>query len=213
MAASTGSSSISCAASAPLISVDPKPLQAERDLHGAHQLGVLLFKIEHGDARSQRGQHVKQRSARGVEAERIEHQISNRERSAAAQRKNAAEEMSPGTAASMACSVCGPAIETESIVRVSVAPKARSASSLWSRVRTASRTVVVACGLQAGQQDAGLDLRAGNRRGVVDGLQRGALDRQRRMAVGQREPRAHRCQEACECAPWAGARAMRRRSA
>ena len=43
----------------------------------------------------------------------------------------------------MACSVCGPAMETESSVRVSVAPKARSASSLWSRVRTASRTVVV----------------------------------------------------------------------
>ncbi len=43
----------------------------------------------------------------------------------------------------MACSACGPAIETESSVRVTVAPKARNASSLWSRVRTASRTVVV----------------------------------------------------------------------
>ena len=62
---------------------------------------------------------------------------------AAAQRKNAAEERSPGTAASIARSDCGPHIETESTVRVTSAPKARRASSLWSRVRGASRTVVV----------------------------------------------------------------------
>ena len=62
---------------------------------------------------------------------------------AAAQRKKAAEEMSPGTAAEMAWRDCGPEMETESRVRVSVAPKARRASSLWSRVRTASLTVVV----------------------------------------------------------------------
>ena len=64
-------------------------------------------------------------------------------KSAAAQRKNAAEEMSPGTVASMACSFCGPEMLTESMERVSVAPKARRASSLWSRVRTDSRTMVV----------------------------------------------------------------------
>ena len=49
---------------------------------------------------------------------------------AAAHRKNAAEEMSPGTAASSALSFCTPAIETESSVRVTFAPKARNANSL-----------------------------------------------------------------------------------
>ena len=34
-------------------------------------------------------------------------------------------------------------METESLLRATSAPNARSASSLWSRVRTASRTVVV----------------------------------------------------------------------
>ena len=46
-------------------------------------------------------------------------------------------------------------------------------------------------GLQAGKQNAGLDLRAGNRRGVVDGLERTAVDGERRVAVGEREARAH----------------------
>ena len=70
----------------------------------------------------------------------------------------------------------GPAMETESIERVSVAPKARRASSLWSRVRSDFANGRGAGGLQAGKQDAGLDLRAGNRCGVVDGAERYAVD-------------------------------------
>ena len=47
-------------------------------------------------------------------------------------------------------------------------------------------------GLQTGKQDAGLDLRAGDRRGVVDGVKRRAVDGDGRVAVGEREARAHR---------------------
>ena len=47
-------------------------------------------------------------------------------------------------------------------------------------------------GLQAGEEDAGLDLGAGNGRGVVDGAERTAVDGERSVAVGEREARAHR---------------------
>ena len=77
------------------------------------------------------------------------------------------------------------------MVRVSVAPKARRASSLWSRVRTCFAHGCGAGGLQAGEQNAGFDLRAGDGRGVVDGVERSAVDGERRVAVGEGEARAH----------------------
>ena len=90
---------------------------------------------------AERGEGVEQRGASGVEAESIEDEIRFGEERGA-QRKKAAEEISPGTAASIAWSCWGPSMETDSRVRSTFAPKVRSASSLWSRVRTDSRTVV-----------------------------------------------------------------------
>ena len=111
--------------------------------------------------------------------------------SAAAQKKNAAEEMSPGTAASIACSFCGPAMETESLLRTNL------------RAKGPQRQLAVVAGahgfahrrgarrLQAGQQHARLHLRAGHRGGVVDRLQRCAFNHHRRVPIRQRDARAH----------------------
>ena len=60
-----------------------------------------------------------------------------------AHRKKAAEDISPGTVASMALSFCPPTIESRSPLRSSLAPNARSACSEWSRVRTCSAIDVV----------------------------------------------------------------------
>ncbi len=46
-------------------------------------------------------------------------------------------------------------------------------------------------GLQAGQQDAGFDLGAGDGRGVVDGVEGLAFDGDGRVAVGESEARTH----------------------
>ncbi len=58
--------------------------------------------------------------------------------SSASHRKNAAEERSPGTVASIAFSRCPPGMLKVSPVRSNVAPNARNACSEWSRVRTDS---------------------------------------------------------------------------
>ena len=63
-------------------------------------------------------------------------------KSSAAHKKNAAEDRSPGTAASTAFSLCPPRIEIVPSPRSNSAPNARNACSLWSRVRTDSCSVV-----------------------------------------------------------------------
>ena len=92
--------------------------------------------------RAQSGQHIEQRGARGVQAQRIEHQIGAGKERRGAEKKCRRRKIA-GNGGLNGVQRLRPAMETESSVRVSVAPKARSASSLWSRVRTASRTVVV----------------------------------------------------------------------
>jgi len=84
-----------------------------------------------------------------------------------------------------------PAMETESRERVTLAPNARRASSPWSRVRTASRPLVVPCALQSGEEHRGFHLGAGVGRGVVDGGEGRAVDCYGRVAVGEFDARAH----------------------
>ena len=112
-------------------------------------------------------------------------------KSAAAQRKNAAEEMSPGTAASMAWSALR-AGDRDGVERAGEGG-AEGAQGQLAVVAGAHGFAHGggSGGLQAGQQDAGLDLGAGHGRGVVDGLERAAFDGERRVAVGEREARAH----------------------
>ncbi len=142
MAASTGNSSISCAVSAPSIAVVPSP-----------SLGAEIRKVptnsEHRSSRCSTETFAPRAARTSSSAERVGlSPIESSTRlepgnSAAAHKKNAADDKSPGTAASMAVSLCGPTIVTESCARDTEAPNARRAISLWSRVRTASRTIVV----------------------------------------------------------------------
>ena len=63
--------------------------------------------------------------------------------SRAATRKNAAEDRSPGMRTSPPRSFAGPCTEMTRFFTETSAPNWRNASSVWSRVRTGSRTVVV----------------------------------------------------------------------
>ena len=102
--------------------------------------------------------------------------------------------MSPGTVASMAWRVCGPEMEMELTVRSRVAPKARRASSLWSRGADGFADGGGAGGLEAGKEDAGFDLGAGDRGGVVDGLELAAANGKWGVAIGKGEVSAHEFQ-------------------
>jgi len=63
--------------------------------------------------------------------------------------------MSPGRKSQSNEAFAGPKIETESTLRSTLAPKARRASSLWSRVRMLFAHGGGSRGLQASEQDAG----------------------------------------------------------
>ena len=75
MAARTGSSSMSCAESAPEMVVPVRPCGRRVDLDGADQLAVFVFEVEDADVRAERGEDVEQRGAGGVEAELVEDEV------------------------------------------------------------------------------------------------------------------------------------------
>ena len=108
-----------------------QPVRRSVHLHRPHQFAVLLLKVEHADVSAKRRQHIQQRSPRGIQPQRIEDQIRVRETAPPRKRKNAAEEISPGTAASIAVQCLPPAMRHGiDRPRRRSAPNARSASSL-----------------------------------------------------------------------------------
>ena len=80
---------------------------------------------------------------------------------AAAQRKKAAEEMSPGTSTRVPFGRDG-VTDTVSPSTRTGTPMPRSIRSVWSRDRSGSRTLVSPLGAQPGQQDGALHLGAGH---------------------------------------------------
>ena len=79
----------------------------------------------------------------------------------------AAEEKSPGTSISPSSSRSAGCIVTLFSRRVIVAPAASSMSSVWSRVGCGSTTVVSPFGVEPGEEDRRLDLRARDRQLVA----------------------------------------------
>ena len=75
--------------------------------------------------------------------------------------------------------------------RVTGAPAASSMSSVWSRVGTGSTTVVSPVGVEAGEEDRRLHLRARDRELVRDPVQRPPLDAHRQVAVLRLDAGAH----------------------
>ena len=108
--------------------------------------------------------------------------------SAAAHRKNAADETSPGTSASIASSRCPPVMPARFSARRSFAPNAsqRHLGVIPRRQRLLDPGF--ALGKQAGQQHRRFHLRAGHRRLVFDRLQS-----RRHESAAARSHRAIRC--------------------
>ncbi len=168
MAARTGSSSISCAARRAADFGGTQALWRCGDLHGADKLGVLLFEIEDGDVRAESGEHVEQRGARGVEAERVED-----ERGAGKDGRGAEKERGRRDVAGDS------GFDGVELLRAGDGDGVDGAREVGAEGAQGEFTVVAgadgfahrccAFGLQAGEQDAGLDLGAGHGRGVVDG--------------------------------------------
>ena len=126
-------------------------------------------------------------------------------KSSAAQRKNAAEEMSPGTAASMAWSFWPPAM-LMAVAACAVEGGTEGAEGVLGVVAGADGLAEAggAVGLQAGEEDGGLDLRAGDGRVEVDGGERAAVDGDGGVAVDEVDAARPSGRAACGCAPWGG---------
>jgi len=112
-------------------------------------------------------------------------------KSAAAQRKKAAEEMSPGTVASMACR-CWAAGDGDGVEGARDACAERAEGEL-AVVAGADGFADLGCALrlQSGEEHRGFHLGAGGGRGVVDGGEGRAVDCYGRVAVGEFDARAH----------------------
>ncbi len=159
-------------------------------MNGPDQLGILFFKVEHADVRAQSGQNVEQRGAGWVQSERIEQQSG-----AWKKRRCAKEECCGGDIARD----CG--IDRVKRLRSSDGNRIDGAVELCSKGAQGQFAVVAGAhclshgggsiGLQAGKQNACFYLGAGNRSGVVDRLQRAAVNGNRRVAIGERDVRAH----------------------
>ena len=151
---------------------------------------MLLFKIQHRDVRAQCRQHVEQRGARRIQAESIDHKVGAGEEHCRAQKKRRRRKI-----AGNLCIDGAQRLRTAYRDRVR-SPRQSSSKGAQSQFAVVSRAHGLAHhghadGLQAGQQDATLHLRARNRRRVVDGFQRTSIDDQWRVAVGEHKARAH----------------------
>ena len=113
--------------------------------------------------------------------------------SAAATIRNAAEEKSPGSATVVPCNACGPSSSTQSSAprsaHAEVAQHALGVIARAHRLLDPGRPA----GLQAGEEDRRLHLRARDRERVRDADERTALDAERCPAVARlaRDRRAH----------------------
>ena len=189
-----------------------QPFGRRRNLHRAHQLRVLLLEIQNRNVRAQRGQHVKQRGARGIQPHRIQNQIGTGKHERRAEEKCRRRKVAGNS-------------RIDRVQRLRAGDRNRIQRARQRSAKGAQRQFAVIAGahsfphrrrsrrLQSRQQHAALHLRARNRRGVVDGLQRAALDCQWRVAFGQRQRARPWLRAACESAPWAAAKATRRRRA
>jgi hypothetical protein len=89
------------------------------------------------------------------------------------------------------------------------AEPAEHALGVVARQRAALDDARVPVRAESGEEDARLDLRAGDRRLVLDGLQRSpAFDTQRRMAVERRQTRAHQFERLDDAAHRAAAQGL-----
>ena len=167
-----------------------KALGRRCDLNGADEFGVFFFEIENGDVRAEGGEHIEQRGAGGIEADGVKNQAG-----AGEERGGAEEKCCRGKIAGDGC------IDGVERLRAGDGDGAGCAGERCAEGAEGQLAVVAGAdffedgcgsgGLQSGEENAALDLRAGNGRGVVDGAKRAAVDGERRVSVSEREARAH----------------------
>jgi len=136
------------------------------------------------------GEHIEERGAGGIEAERIEDQ------GGAGEERGGAEEEGGGGDVAGDCGVDG--VER---LRASDGDGINGAGEGGAEGTKGEFAVVAGAegfthdcgsgGLETGEEDAGFYLGAGDGRGVVDGLELAAMDREGCVAVGEGEARAH----------------------
>ena len=149
-----------------------------------------FFELQDGDAGSEGGEDVEERGARGVEADAVE------DEAGVGKERGGAEEECGGR------NIAGDrGFDGVEFLRAGDGDGIDGASERGAEGTQREFAVVAgadgfaddcgALGLQAGEQNAGLDLGAGNGRGEVDGVERSAFDGDGRVAVGEGEVRAH----------------------
>ena len=165
-------------------------LLRSRNAHGADKLGVLLLDMKNGDFCAECGEHVEQGGAGWIEAKRIEDEVGAGKERCGTQEKCSGRQIAgngsldgverlrtrDGDGATVARDRCAEGAQGKLAVIAGAHGFADGCGSL---------------GLQAGEQNAGLHLRAGNRSGVVDGRQFPAFDGERRVAISKREACSH----------------------
>ena len=132
---------------------------------------MTLFEIEDVEAAAERGEHVEQGRARGFMPRFSMTRVASG-KSSAAQRKKAAEEMSPGMVASIAERDWPPVMLMVSAVRVELGTE--GAEGDFAVVAGADLLAERggAIGLETGEEDCGLDLRGGDGSVKRDGGER-----------------------------------------
>ena len=151
---------------------------------------MFVFEIEHADVRAECGEHVEQRGAGGVEAERVEDEVGTGE-----ERGGAEEEGGRGhvTGDGGFDGVQVLAAGDGNGIAGAGEGRAKRAEGELAVVASADRFANgggAAC-LESGEEQSGFDLGAGDGRGVVDGGKGCAVDRDGRVAFGEFYARAH----------------------
>ncbi len=151
---------------------------------------MTFLEIEHRDLRAQHREHVEQRGTRRVQADRIEYQVGAGKNGGGAEEERGRRDVAGNRGFNrMERLRAGDGDGIGSAGKFGAKGSQRQFAVIAGADSFAHRRG--ALGLQAGEQDAGFHLRAGNRSRVVDALQRSAFEMQRRVALGKREPRAH----------------------
>jgi hypothetical protein len=165
-------------------------LRRSVDLNHAHQLAVFIFEIEDADVGAEGGEDVEQRSASGIEAKRVEDEVGAGEERGRAEEKgrggnvagdggfDGVELLAAGNGNRIEGAFEGRAERTER--ELAMVARADCFADGGGAVR-----------LEASKEQRGLDLSAGDGRGVVDGGEERAVNRDRRAAFGEFYARAH----------------------
>ena len=162
---------MSCAASAPLIAVEPRPCGSVVICTVPTSSEWDSLRLKNGDTCTKSCQDIEECGASGIEADAVEDKAGVGEKRGGAEEERSRRNVA-GDSGFDCMQVCGPVIVTESMDARELG--AECAKSEFAVVAGAHGFADggVACCLKASQKDTAFDLRARNRSGVVHGSKR-----------------------------------------